>query len=109
MELVDPFGWHILDAAKLDEIREKLSQFEAKSWNDILVAEKHRNHTVSANEICKDARDRLAALRLDDIDQLISLRLTGAGRVWGFRIGLVLHLLWWDPDHLVYPSPLRNT
>jgi hypothetical protein len=24
--------------------------------------------------------------------------------VWGFRRGNVIHVLWWDPDHTVFPG-----
>lgn len=109
LEFVDPYGWHVVDVAKLNEIRIKLSQYEAKTWNDILVREKHWNHTVRAIDLGKDARSRLAAIHLDDVEELVSLRLTGPERVWGYRIGFVLHILWWDPKHQVCPSPKKHT
>jgi len=102
LELVDPFGFHIVSGALLLEIREKLAHFEAKTWNEILIREKHRNHTVSVSEICNSARERLKAMNLDDIEEVVSLRLTGPQRVWGYRIEAVFHVLWWDPQHKVY-------
>ena len=69
---------------------------------EILVKEKHWNHTIPVSKICAPARDRLTALRLDDIEEVVSLRLTGPQRVWGYRVGPVFHLLWWDPEHHVY-------
>ena len=109
LEFADPYGWHVVDAAKLTEIRVKLSQLEAKTWNDILVKEKHWNHTVPVVKLSKPARDRLAALKLDDLEEFVSLRLAGSERVWGFRTGFVLNVLWWDPNHEVCPSPLKHT
>lgn len=102
LELVDPFGWHIIDGPLLHAIHQKLAHFESKTWNEILVKEKHRNHTVPVTKLCSDARGRLAALKLDDLEEIVSLRLTGPQRVWGYRIEAVLHLLWWDPEHGVY-------
>lgn len=102
IELEDPFGWHLVGQGVLHEIRKKLAQFEAKTWNEILVKEKHWNHTIPVSKICAPARDRLTALRLDDIEEVVSLRLTGPQRVWGYRVGPVFHLLWWDPEHHVY-------
>ena len=56
-----------------------------------------RNHEVEVGRLCTDARKRLVALHLDDIDKLVSLRLSGKERVWGIRDADVLQLLWWDP------------
>jgi hypothetical protein len=102
LELEDPFGWQSIGGAMLHEIRRKLSHFEAKTWNEILVKEKHRNHTVPVSRLRLDARERLTTLRLDDLEEVVSLRLTGPQRVWGYRAGPVFHLLWWDPEHNVY-------
>ena len=44
-----------------------------------------------------------------ETDTLISLRVTGKKRIWGVRDGSVLHLLWWDPQHEVYPTKPRHT
>jgi len=103
MEMVDPFGWHVLDATTLTEIREKLKNFESMFLGD-LYGPKKKSHMVDVNQLSKDARDRLAALRLDDVEQLLSLRLTGAKRIWGILEHNVVTLLWWDPKHLVCPS-----
>ena len=109
MEMCDPFGWHELRQEKLREIRGKLGELEKLTWNEILVARKHLNHTVQVDDICKEAKERLIELGLDDVDELVSLRLMGAERVWGFPMFGALTLLWWDPDHQVYPTALKNT
>ena len=80
MEMCDPFGWHTIDGVLLEEIRTKLRNFESMTWGEILG---RNNHLVDCSSLCKEARDRLEALALDDWEQLLSLRLTGAGRVWG--------------------------
>lgn len=102
IELEDPFGWQLVEQGVLHEIRKKLAQFEAKTWNEILVKEKHWNHTVPVSKLCVPARERLKSLRLDDLEEVVSLRLTGPKRVWGYRVGPVFHVLWWDPEHHVY-------
>ncbi|HEV2720913.1 MAG TPA: hypothetical protein VG323_12905 [Thermoanaerobaculia bacterium] len=107
--LVGPFGWHELEAAKLLEIRAKLANFESMTWNDIIVGAKKRNHTISVDQLCKDAQHQLASLNLYDIDEVVSLHLTGTERVWGYREGAVLHVLWWDPDHQIRPSLPKHT
>jgi hypothetical protein len=104
MEFVDPFGWHILDAGIMHFIRSKLSNFETMTWDDILIKAKKQNHTVTVGDLCSKAQKRLKDLKLDDIDGLVSLRLTGKQRVWGIFGEGVMTLLWWDPDHGVCPS-----
>ncbi|MEM9594749.1 MAG: hypothetical protein AAGD06_10805 [Acidobacteriota bacterium] len=109
MDLSGPFGRYSVSSAKLSEIREKLAGFESRDWNDILVKDQKRNHSVRVDRLDARARKRLAEIKKDDFEELVSLRLSGKERIWGVRIGSVLELLWWDPLHEVCPSNLRNT
>jgi len=104
LQMIDPFGWHRLDSGKVRDIRDKLAAFEGMTWNEILVKGKKQNHSVPRQDLCKAARDRLTEIKLDDIDELVSLRLSGRERVWGIRSHNVLTVLWWDPDHAICPS-----
>lgn len=109
LELCDPFGWHVLDEAKLREIRQKLAHFESMTLNEIFVVNRANNHPVKLADLCPEARERLWKLNLEDTEVIHSLRLSGTERVWGIRELNVLNLLWWDPDHLICPAPLKNT
>ena len=109
LEVCDPYGWHVLDAAKMEEIRQKLRNFESMTWAEILIRGEKRNHRVSVNDLCKIAKNRLRDLRQDDIEELISLHLTATERVWGILENNILKILWWDPDHAVCPSLLKHT
>jgi hypothetical protein len=100
LEMCDPFGWHEIDGTSLRDIHKKLSDFETMTLGEIIGS---RNHPISVEALCKEARDRLTALRLDDVDELLSLRLKGAERVWGILEHNIVILLWWDPKHLVCP------
>jgi hypothetical protein len=108
-QVIDPWGWHNLDASEIRSIHTKLAQYEAKTWNEILVKENKLNHRIECHKLCKDAREKLAELRLDDVEQLVSLHLGARERVWGILSHNVLDLLWWDPEHLVYPVFKRYT
>lgn len=102
--------WRGIDEKTIwKEIHSKLSEFERKTWNEILIKEKYRNHKVSVSDICSEAQKRLAKIKQDDTDDLISLRLSGEKRVWGIRLGSILKILWWDPHHTVCPSIRRHT
>jgi hypothetical protein len=109
VELVDPFGWHVLQASQLRYIQEKLANFETMTWSQILVQDRQRNHSVAVHKLCKAARDRLTQLQQDDVDELVSLRLSGRERIWGILEEGVLRLLWWDPDHNVCPAVKKHT
>lgn len=102
--MCDPFGWHEIDEPTLHDIRKKLANFESMTMNEIFVIAKDRNHAVSIDKLCGPAQQRLKDLKLDDIEQLYSLRLSGAERVWSIRELNALILLWWDPNHQVCPS-----
>ena len=103
------YGWHDIDRKSLKEIRDKLKAYESMTWDEILIGSKKQNHTVPCYKLSKTARKRLQVLQLDDVDELISLRVGGKGRIWGIRQQSVLLLLWWDPEHEVCPSPKKHT
>lgn len=102
LEMSGPFGWHEIEKDKLDDIRRRLLELENLTWNEILVGRKHWNHAVSTVKLCKEARDRLTELNLDDRDELISLRLSNRERIWGYKLEGAMTLLWWDPNHDVW-------
>ncbi|MEO6195693.1 MAG: hypothetical protein ABIS20_21945 [Thermoanaerobaculia bacterium] len=103
MDLVDPYGWHAVSAETLLSIREKLAHFETMTWNEILVTGKKRNHSIRVAAIASEAQQHLEEMGIA-LDEVISLRLSGAERVFGYLDNGVLVLLWWDPDHQVCPS-----
>ncbi len=103
MELVSPYGWHTVEGQKLRDIREKLAHFETLTWNEILVAAKKRNHSIAVPDLSPEAQKRVEELGLG-LDEVVSLRLSGAERVFGYLDNGVLVLLWWDPNHQVCPS-----
>ncbi len=109
LQMRDPFGWHLLDAAKIHYVLTKLREYEGQTWNQILVVDKKKNHPIRIDKLCKDAQDRLKELKLDDVDELISLHLTGEERIFGIRDNEILNILWWDSEHQVCPSPLKYT
>lgn len=100
-----PFSWGALvDPGKYKEVIERLSELEQKTWAQI---KQGGNHSIEVSRLGKAARDRLIQIKKDDIDELMSIRITGANRVWVIRRPGSLHImrvLWWDPDHTVYKT-----
>jgi hypothetical protein len=105
IELVGPYGWHSISGETLLYVREKLAHFETMTWSEILVTGKKRNHSIKVSAITAAARERLEAIGLA-LDEVVSLRLAGKERVFGYLDNGVLVLLWWDPNHQVCPSTL---
>lgn len=108
LEMVDPFGWHEVTGDKLRDIRSKLGGIEGNTWKELLVRDAKYNHFIAVEKICPAARERLELLHLDDTDALLSLRLAGTERVWGILELNVLLVLWWDPNHLIYPVNIAD-
>ncbi|CAN5521678.1 hypothetical protein BH09ACT7_BH09ACT7_08280 [soil metagenome] len=50
-----------------------------------------------------DAKARLANL-YDSADNICRLELTGKQRLYGLRFEHLIAILWWDPDHDIWPS-----
>lgn len=109
LDLEGPYGWRRLERGAAPDLHGKLAQLERRTWNEIFVRDKHRNHSVELDRLSPDAAKRLKRKKLDDFGQLWSLRITGACRVWGILVEDVFYLLWWDPDHDVCPSLLKHT
>lgn len=91
------------------EIHSKLSDFESMTWGQILLEAKKQNHSIRPHQICKEARDRLEVLGYGDLDRVFSLRLSGCERIWGVINEGVFTVLWWDPEHTVYPVEKKYT
>jgi len=100
--------WGCVDAKKWQEILQKLGHFETRTWADI--KSDGNNHAVEIqNSPNPSVPKRLLEIHLDDIDELFSLRLSGKERVWGILEGHILKILWWDPNHEVWPSTKKHT
>lgn len=51
----------------------------------------------------RDILDKLAHFESMTIRELFTRRL------YGFLLGHVFHVVWWDPDHEIWPSKLKHT
>lgn len=104
IQLVDPYGWHKLTFKEISDIREKLSDFETMTWNEIFVVAKKRNHPIRVDQLrCEHAR-RWMKVHMSDQPLLWTLRLTGPERVWGIFSEGAYQIIFWDPNHLIYPT-----
>lgn len=80
------------------EIMPRLKALETQTWSEILVRDKKQNHSLDLNDLNKIAQNRLAA-RYIEAESLISLRVTGNHRLYGYMTGRVFNVVWYDDEH----------
>lgn len=80
------------------EILPRLKALESQTWDEILVRDKKQNHSINVENLNKVAQDRLVAKYIE-AESLISLRVTGTHRLYGYITGRVFNILWFDDDH----------
>ena len=89
-------------------IRSTMIQMSALNWHEISAQmtggyERHRkHHEQSFDSLCDEAQKRWIEIGREE-DELFRFRTTGKSRIWGFRIGHVFHVVWWDAEHQIYP------
>lgn len=92
----------------ITKIYPKLKHFEESCWEEIEKEQygrgKTKHHSVDVSKIVSEAKKRLIELKLDDIDQLFSIRLEGKIRIWGIRHYSFLRILWIDLKHEICPT-----
>lgn len=101
------WGWNQITCPDfLRNIWDKMHNFETMTWGEILG---RHHHAIAVNDIIEPAQNRLEQLGYDDQAELVSFRLSNTERIWAIRSGEEAFLLWWDPNHEICPSHLRNT
>jgi len=103
------WGWEKITTKQLADALAKVKNFEKQKWSEILNAthgrdNKSKHHRVSTERVCGEAQKRLADRKLDDLQELFSLRLSAKIRIWGKLENEVFHFIWFDPEHTVCPS-----
>ena len=84
------------------------------TWSEIeamRAAAHKRHHSQPISSLSTESQKDFARLRfkgqaLDAVygDDLFRFRITGEQRLWGFRSNRMFHVIWWDPNHQVYPT-----
>ena len=93
------------------EIMSTMMGLAGSKWSEILAmtAGGHkRNHDQDLDTIIPEARERWKSIgRVEET--LFRFRTSGKGRIWGYRTGAHFNVVWWDPEHLIYPTEKKNT
>ncbi len=86
----------------------KLISYEGMTWGDIMRASggrKHgnNNHYENVADLIKEAQERWLELKLDEYDQVFSLRLDGEDRLYGLLPpDGIFSVIWYDQNHEIY-------
>lgn len=91
-----------------EDVIYKLKEFEGMTWASIMSASGGRNrgtnnHFDNVSDLIAEAQNRWIDLHLEDYDRVFSLRLTGAYRLFGILEDGVFRIVWFDPNHEIYP------
>lgn len=86
------------DNSHWDNIISHFRAWESQTWSDILVTAKEQNHSIDTRMLNPRAQKRLQERRIEQ-DSIISLRLSGKQRIYGYMVGSVFNIVWYDPDH----------
>ncbi len=91
------------------ELHPFLIEYAEKTWLQIYSErtggsnrrQKHIFYNVP--DICEEAQLRLLELEQDDVDCVFRFRLAGKKRLYGVQRMPSFFVLWWDPEHNIYP------
>ena len=105
-----PWGFEDVGGDALCEILKHLASLESMTVREVFPGNGYpgKDYDVAAIPT-ESARNRLDALGLADMTKISVLRLGGQPRLYGFRHGNVFHVVWWDPDHEIWPSLKKHT
>lgn len=114
-EKVDSGGkWDLYSSDILADILKKLVDFERMTWAEIQRQthndNRSSNHYISFEKMSQNAKDRFSELRLNEFsDNIFSLRLKSKERMFGILTDGIFYILWYDKNHEICPSTLKNT
>ena len=100
-----------LNASETMELLKFLDELTGKTWGECEneMANGHkRHHDHAITDLTPVAQDRLRQLDENE-ERIFRFRLKGKCWLWGFRSGDLFRVLWYDPEHKVYPVNKRHT
>lgn len=98
-----------LDADWDSDVHPFLVECARKTWLEIYQERtggrqrKQKHIFYELWQICEEAQARIIEIERDDIEMLFRFRLGNLKRLYGVQQGNNFSILWWDPDHKIYP------
>lgn len=103
------WGLQNLTIEAWNSIVERLVQFETMTVQELRESSVYCEYELSSNRLLAAALKRLEELDLGDMTKIGRFRIFKQPRLYGFMHDNVFHVLWWDPNHEIYPWEPRNT
>lgn len=103
------WGFDQIEPAALCEMLRKLGGIESMTVAEIRASRGFFTEYELPSGLCKEALARLSAMNREDMTKISRLRFSNTQRLYGFLEDNVFHVVWWDPNHDVYPTSPRNT
>ncbi|WP_155981923.1 hypothetical protein [Nocardia sp. BMG111209] len=107
-EYAGEWDWHLAPKEAKD-ILDLLAQMSGLSWREVKAQTfnsknktRRLHHSQSIETICPAAQKRLEELEIA-VSEVFRLRHGNLNRSWGYMIGPVFHVVWWDRHHRVCP------
>lgn len=100
-----------LNASETMELLKFLDELTGKTWGECeneTAGGHKRHHDHAITDLTPVAQERLRQLDENE-ERIFRFRLKGKCRLWGFRSGTLFRVLWYDPEHAVYPVSKRHT
>lgn len=113
LDLDDDCPWPMfrMDERKHQEVLSKLADFEKATVKELRSGNYQAFRIYRDFSSCPntDAVKRLGEKYETDSDVIGRFRLSGRERLYGFLISNEFHLVWWDPEHEIWPSNKKHT
>ena len=99
------WSWEGADHAEIVKSLERLRNLASTTWLTIeQELGRKSNGSIEIAKLEREAQDRIRELQLEQFDPFYHLRVEKAVRIWGYRRGRILHVVWLDTDHSVYKT-----
>lgn len=106
--------WCVTQNDNFQFIISKLMLFEGMTWDELLKAtggkkSGNKHHFIPISDYSKEAQKRAEELHLDVYEELFSISLEGAKKLFGILDDGVFHIVWYDHEHEICPYTKKHT
>lgn len=77
---------------------------EAKTVAEVFDGHVGKDEDVAAGSPNADAMARARQIYPEESERMASLHVSGKHRVWGLRHDPEFAVIWWDPEHEIWPT-----
>ncbi len=109
LDLDGPWCFSKIDPDHLKQLLPKLAEYESMNVGEAFSGRPGKDYFFSRSKPPRHLVDRLEEIEADDLDGISRLQITGRQRLYGIRNRNEFSILWWDPEHQIWPSRKRNT